>query len=312
MSSRKIPLFDGHCDILSRLTRVPQEQFAGNSGQWEISKMRRFNPQAQVMSLFWDSKAVFPKYIVKRQLKNLRREAAVYRDQVTVCTTMEQADEAMKQNKIAIFVSLEGAELWGCTERDVEKLYQEGVRIINLTWNHANALSGSCAEETERGLSDAGRAYVRKMQSLGMLVDVSHLSDQGFWDVMDITSKPVIASHSNSRAVFDHPRNLTDEMFAAIMKWHGVVGLNAYARFIGTGRVKEDDLMKHLEHFLALGGERVVALGGDWDGCQELPEGYTGIWSWANLYERLLRENYAEALVRDLFFNNFARVMRKL
>lgn len=310
--SKKIPLFDAHCDILSRLTLMPQEQFAGNSGHWDLDRMRRFGPQAQVMSLFWDSKSIFPRYMIKRQLKNLKREAVIYRDRVTRCTTMEEARAAAEQNKVAIFLSLEGAELWGCTTKDVEKLYQEGVRMVNLTWNHANDLSGSCVEEPERGLSEAGRAYVRKMQELGMLVDVSHLSDPGFWDVMDITKKPVIASHSNSRAVFDHPRNLTDEMFTAIMKWHGVVGLNACAGFLGEGKVTEDDLLRHLEHFLSLGGERVVALGGDWDGCRVLPEGYDGIWSWASFYERLLREKYSESLVRDLFYNNLARVMSKL
>lgn len=309
---KKIPLFDAHCDILSRLTLMPQEHIASNSGHWDLARMKQFNPQAQVMSLFWDSKSIFPKYMVKRQLRNIKREASIYRDNVSLCTTMEQAKEAAGQNKVAIFLSLEGAELWGCTTRELEKLYQEGVRMVNLTWNHANALSGSCVEEPERGLSDAGREYVRRMQQLNMLVDVSHLSDRGFWDVMEITKLPVIASHSNSRTVFNHPRNLTDEMFTAIIKWHGVVGLNACASFLGEGKVTEDALLRHLEQFLSLGGERSVALGGDWDGCRALPEGYTGIWSWANFYNRLLRENYAENLVRDLFYNNLARVMSKL
>ncbi|MCC8064241.1 MAG: dipeptidase [Clostridiales bacterium] len=309
---KKIPLFDGHCDTLSRLNYVPQEHIAGNSGHWDLDKMQRFAPQAQVMSLFWDSAKPFTRHMVKQELRTFKREVSIYRDRAAFCTNMEEAKAAWKENKVALFLSIEGAELWGCTLDDLEKAYAAGVRIINLTWNHANALSGSNAEEPERGLSEAGRAYVQRMQKLHMLVDVSHLSDQGFWDVMELTKMPVIASHSNSRAVQNHPRNLTDEMFTAIMKWHGVAGLNVYTDFLGQGKVTEDDLLRHLEHFLALGGSRAVALGGDWDGCRSLPEGYTGIWSWANLYERLLRENYSEELVNDLFFHNFARVMNKL
>lgn len=309
---KQIPLFDGHCDTLCRLCYVPQEHIAGNSGHWDLEKMVKFGPQAQVMSLFWNSKAPFTKMMVKRQLRTLKREASIYRDRVARCTNLEEAKAAWKENKIAIFLSIEGAEIWGCSIKDLERAYKEGVRIVNLTWNHANELSGSNAEEPERGLSEQGREYVRRMQQLHMLVDVSHLSDRGFWDVMEITKMPVIASHSNSRTVRDHPRNLTDDMFTAIMKWHGVAGLNVYAPFLTEGKATEDDLLRHLEHFLSLGGARSVALGGDWDGCRELPEGYTGIWSWANFYERLLQENYAEDLVNDLFFNNLARVISKL
>lgn len=106
-----------------------------------------------------------------------------------------------------------------------------------------------------------------------MLVDVSHLSEAGFWDVVELAEKPMIASHSNSQAVFFHTRNLTDAQFTAIMEYRGVVGLNAYAAFLGSEQVTSDDLLRHLEHFLALGGRENVALGGDWDGCDQLPGG---------------------------------------
>jgi membrane dipeptidase len=308
----QIPLIDGHCDTLSRLNFVPQERIVDNTGHWDLNRMKKFHPQVQIMSLFWDSKSIFPKHFVKQQLRTLKRELSVCREGIALCTTWEEAKAANASAKLAAFLSLEGAELYGCSTADLDRAYKDGVRIVNLTWNHANQLSGSCAEEPERGLSEQGRAYVRHMQQKKMLVDVSHLSDQGFWDVMEITRMPVIASHSNSRAVYNHPRNLTDEMFTAIMKWHGVVGLNAYTKFLGEGKVTEDDILRHLEHFLSLGGSKAVGLGGDWDGCNSLPEGYTGIWSWLNLYNRLLQENYSEELVQDLFWGNFAKVLNKL
>ena len=143
-----------------------------------------------------------------------------------------------------------------------------------------------------------------------MLVDVSHLSDPGFWDVMECASGPVMASHSNSRDVFFHTRNLTDGQFTAIIKKHGIVGLNCYTAFLGDGKVTMDTLLRHLEHYLSLGGEHTVALGGDWDGCDKLPQGFEGSWNWRDFYEYLLKRNYPEDLLQDLYFNNLMRTVR--
>lgn len=307
-----IPVFDAHCDTLSRLIRTPSETLVKNSGQWSVERCKAFGPQAQVFALYWDSKAPFSGMMINRQLKTFQKECRRNEKYIAHCTTGAQARKATKEGKVAAFLSVEGAELIGCSLEKLEKFYNAGVRIVNPTWNHANALSGSHCEESDRGLSELGKEYVKKMQKLGMLVDVSHISDQGFWDIIEITKKPVIASHSNSRNVFFHSRNLTDEQFTAIMKFHGVVGLNAYARFLGNDPVTANDLMAHLEHFLSLGGEKTVALGGDWDGCDVLPEGYTGVWSWADFYETLLRSNYSEDLVKDLFFNNLMRTVNRV
>ena len=151
----------------------------------------------------------------------------------------------------------------------------------------------------------------RKLEALGMLADVSHLSDAGFWDVADTLSGPFWASHSNSRSVFSRPRNLTDEQFTAIIDHNGVAGLNLYADFLG-GAPDVDTVIAHLDHWLELGGARHIALGGDLDGCSALPAGFTGVESWPLLYEALLRRNTPEDLVRDLFFNNLMRVVSEV
>lgn len=308
----KPSVFDGHCDTISRLARMPMERLAGNSGQWDLDRVDCFGQQAQFFAIFWDSALPMTKSVVKREFKVFRKECKMYRDRIQHCRTAREAKDAMAQGKVAAFLSVEGAELIGCSLKGLQEAYDEGVRAVNLTWNHANALSGSHMDHPEQGLTPLGVEYVQKMQQLGMLVDVSHLSDPGFWGVMEAATKPIIASHSNSRAVFSHTRNLTDEQFTAIMKNHGVAGLNAYAAFLGEGPVTGDTLLAHLEHFLSLGGEKNVALGGDWDGCDRLPQGYTGVWSWAEFYETLLRHNYPESLVKDLFFNNLMRTVRQV
>lgn len=308
----KIPLFDGHCDTLFYLTHRPQEQLSSSHGQWSLERSQCFGPMAQFFALYWDSAAPFYKMMVKREYKVFQQECRRNASRMAHCRTAAEADKAFKEGKVAAFLSMEGAELMGCSLESLQKAYDMGVRAVNPTWNHANALSGSHKEEPNRGLSPLGVEYVTKMQQLGMLVDVSHLSDSGFWDVMELAKKPIIATHSDSRAVFSHTRNLTDEQFTAIMRNQGVAGLNAYTHFLGEGEVTEKTLIAHLEHFLSLGGEKNVALGGDWDGCDSLPKGYTGVWSWAMLYESLLRLNYSEKLVKDLFFNNMMRTVKKV
>ena len=305
-----IPLFDGHCDTLSRLLDHPEEQLTDARGQWSPDR-GGFAPRAQFFAAFADSALPGAGERAAAQIELLHRACERYPDRLVLCTSAEQANTAAKQGRLAAFLSVEGGELLDCSTEKLRRAYARGVRAVNLTWNHANALSGSHCDRPERGLSYQGRSFVREMHRLGMLVDVSHLSEPGFWDVLALEEKPVLASHSNSQSVFFHTRNLTDAQFTAIMEYHGAVGLNAYAVFLrGDGReATSDDLLRHLEHFLALGGEETVALGGDWDGCDRLPLGWTGVWDWGGFYETLLRRNYSESLVRDLFYNNLMRTV---
>ena len=146
------------------------------------------------------------------------------------------------------------------------------------------------------------------MEERGILPDVSHLSDAGTWDVLRWARGPVIASHSNARALCPHRRNLTDDMFRAIRDSGGFVGLNAYLPFVGGGGTLED-LAGHLEHFLSLDGEKTLGLGGDWDGCDAFPQGITGIESLLGFRDFLRARGWPEELLKDIFSRNLLRVM---
>ena len=137
------------------------------------------------------------------------------------------------------------------------------------------------------------------------MIDVSHLSDRAFFDLCDITTAPFVASHSNSRAVCGHVRNLTDEQFRILCNFGGLVGLNLYAPFLNdSGRAEFSDVRRHLDHFLELGGEHRLALGGDLDGCDALPAGFTGVESWNGLGRYLMESGLEEELVMDVMNNN--------
>lgn len=311
--TERICLFDGHCDTISRCL----EQGGGfrrNAGHLDLERTAVFGPYAQFFAIFGDA-ATQPglplRQLFQKEYAIFQREMAANSGLAVHCRTAEEADAAFRAGKRAAFLSVEGAELLDCDVERLEEAYRLGVRAVNITWNHANVLSGSNAEEKERGLSGQGREFVRRMNRLGMLVDVSHLSDPGFWDVAELCEGPFIASHSNARAVFSAPRNLTNRQFTAIIEHHGVAGLNMFADFLGADP-DCDTVISHLEHFLSLGGEKNVSIGGDWDGISRMPRGMSGIQDMAELYERLLRRNYSEALVRDVFFNNLMRVVSKV
>lgn len=303
----RMPVFDAHCDTISRILKTG-ESICRNSGMVELEKTSEtFGCYCQLFALFANSaRPGHPTY--EELLACFRKQVKENECCISHCRTAEEAERANRQGKAAAFLSVEGAELLDC---DVDRLVQaaaDGVIAINLTWNNANAISGSSRDEPERGLSPLGRQFVLRMQELGVLVDVSHLSDPGFWDVVEIAPKPIIASHSNSRAVWDHIRNLTDEQITAIIKNQGIIGLNFYRDFIGLNK-DFDAIRTHLDHILALGGEKQVALGGDWDGCDTI-DALPTILQLTDLYEYLLIRNYPETLVQDLFYNNLMRVVR--
>jgi microsomal dipeptidase-like Zn-dependent dipeptidase len=210
--------------------------------------------------------------------------------------------------RLTPLLSVEGAHVLDCSLERLQEAATCGLKLLNLVWNNANILSGSCAEEPERGLSDQGRAYVQACEQLGVYVDVSHLSDAGFWDLVAMANKPIVASHSNSRAIHPHVRNLTDEQFVAIARSGGVVGINLHTDFVGGRDIPA--LLGHITHFLALeGGEQALGIGTDYDGGIEAIEGLEKVGGLLKLHETLLDSGLKEDLVDAIFYRNWARLL---
>ena len=306
-------LFDGHCDTILRCY-LEGGGLRRQAGHLDLERRRGKGRWAQFFATFGSpedmpGRSLWEVFLEEYAL--FRSEVDANADLVVFCRTGAEAQAAFAAGKTAAFLSAEGAELLDCDPDKLRLAHRMGVRIVNITWNHPNALSGTNAEEPDRGLSEQGRAFVKTMGELGMLVDVSHLSDPGFWDVMEITDRPVVATHSNARAIFPHPRNLTDAQFTAIINTNGVAGLNMYAGFLGDDP-DFDTVVSHLEHFLALGGENNVSMGGDWDGITQMPRGMSGIQDMEKLYEHLLRRNYSESLLEKVFYSNLMRVVNEV
>ena len=203
----RFSVMDGHCDTVYRCWAMGEE-LPYNTGALELgSALDTFGAYTQVFAL-WTAPGYVgggcPEAACKSQLNYFRHQMDCYSHRVTHCTTAREARQANREGKCAAFLSVEGAELLGCSLEGLEWAARQGVCAINPTWNHANALSGSHSDQPHQGLTPLGREFVRRMGELEVLVDVSHLSEAGFWDVMDLCQGGVIASHSNARAVCDH------------------------------------------------------------------------------------------------------------
>ncbi len=306
----KISCFDAHCDTLWRCWATG-EPLRRNSGQLDLERGRALGRYAQFFAMYHDAKEAPPDGLWAQLLRLheiFLRQTEQNADWIVPCRTGEEVDTAIGAGKIAGLLSIEGADLLECDPQKVEEVAEWGVRLINPVWNRANVLSGTNVEEPERGLSSQGWAFVRAMEEREIFVDVSHLSDAGFWDLAERTHRPLVASHSNARRVWNHPRNLTDDMFRVIRDTGGVVGINAYAAFVGAQATMEN-LVAHIEHFLALDGEKTLCLGGDLDGCEVLAGGMEGLQDLPRLYETLQRRGYPASLLEDIFWNNLRRLI---
>ena len=306
----KIPYFDAHCDTVSRGS-YHNWALRENPGHIDLQRARALGRYAQFFALFGEVNEVPEGQMWNvccalhgRLLDELDKNSAI----AALCRTGEEIDAAVSGGKTAAVLSIESADLLDCRIDRIETVAEWGTRFMNLTWNDPNAISGTNCREKDRGLSAHGKEFVRELEAKDMYVDVSHLSDPGFWDLVHMARRPIVASHSNARALCSHSRNLTDDMFRAIRDSGGVVGLNFYRTFVG-GSGDMDALIAHMEHFLALDGEKTVCFGGDMDGCNPLVEGLEGLQSVPKLYEALRCRGYSETLLEDIFWNNLRRLL---
>lgn len=299
-----IPLFDCHCDTAVRVW-LTGRSLRENSLHLDLMRLKKFSPAAQVFAVCTET-LEDPQVKAAAVIRYFKEQIEMNSDIVKLCLNSHDIVSTMAGGKIAALLSVEGAEQMD----DIEMAYALGVRVVHITWNFDNGLCGSVMG-SGAGLSEKGRCFVKKAQELGVLLDTSHISQQGFWEVLEISRKPVIAGHSNTRALCPVPRNLSDEQFIALKNQGGGAGINLYPEFLGLGR-DIDAVFAHIEHFMALGGEKAVFLGCDLDGIDEMPKGIHGVEDLGKIYEVLLRHNYPESLVRDVFINNIMNIMERV
>ncbi len=311
-----IPVFDFHCD--TALTALGDDlnsagSFAKNEGHIDLDRASNLAGYAQCFACFTTdipelTRGIDPVVIFERELATIQREINRNRDRIAIAYDTKEIEENLKKGKMSAILTMEGTAGIGFNPELLEDLCMIGFRIVSLSWNEKNPLTGS--NITGGGLTDLGRVFVREAQRLGMLVDVSHISDEGFWDIMKITEAPIIATHSNSWTLCPHSRNLTDDMFRAIRETGGLTGYNMCDEFTAQNNPTLDSVCDHLFHFMELDPTaRGIALGGDLDGVNGFPQGFTGVQDWPKLAQRLLERGMGAETVENIFWHNAIGVM---
>ena len=312
----KFPVFDLHCDTALRiLNKNPDklESLRNNKLHIDLERAKTLPGYAQCFACFTTTKQSSGDMaaigLFEKEMATILRETEENEDLIRLAYSAKDVEMNLENGLMSAILTIEGPAGIDFNPYILEDLYKIGYRITTLSWNEKNPLTGSCV--TGGGLTEEGREYVKEAQGVGMVVDVSHISDEGFWDIIEITQKPVIASHSNSRALCNVPRNLTDDMYRAICKTGGTVGINLYNDFLGENPTV-DTVCDHIFHFLQVAGsDNHLSLGSDFDGMERLPAGITGIQDYPKLAERLLERGLDEETVYKVFWKNAIEVIER-
>lgn len=265
MTTAPFPTADCHNDLLIGCLHQRERGVTDPFGDFWLQQLRAGGVMLQVLPVYIEEQFV-GEGALRRSLMLLEeayRIEAAHPDDVAICTTGPQIEKAIESGRIACVLALEGAEGVG---RDLDVLatyFRVGVRMIAMTWNRRTMMADGIGERDTGGrLTNLGVEAVAEMERLGIVVDVSHLSEAGFWHVAEVATRPFVASHSSCRALQDHPRNLTDAQLAAVAEVDGFVALNAFGPFLSDAP-NVDTLVDHAEHAISILGAQRVALGMD-------------------------------------------------
>ncbi len=243
------------------------------------------------------------------------------RGSAVVACSYGEIEEAVARGVFFIVLGIEGLGGIGDDVDQIETLYRLGFREVLLTWNEANALATGVRGDSDRGLTKTGYQAIEKLEDLGMILDLSHLNDRSFWGAVSVARRPIVASHSNARALCDHPRNLTDEQVRAVADSGGVVGATAVAKFVHPENPCLEVFLDHVDHLVRVAGMDGVCFGLDYENYldmeydPEIDDGVRGISHLrqaGKILDGLIRRGYSENQIDKLAFDNMARVAREI
>lgn len=328
-------VIDMHCDTISELykdhVRGGSASILENAMMIDLKKMQKGDYGLQNFALFTNLERAEGKpfeYCMKL-LDTFYTEMEAHSGLIGVVRSYEDIEANWRSGKMSALLTIEEGGVCQGELEFLRNFYRLGVRMMTLTWNYKNELAFPNKREkrengryrmvpdTENGLTDTGIAFVREMERLGMIIDISHLNDAGIWDVFRHTSKPFVASHSNARAVASHPRNLTDDMIRALAERGGVMGINYYSCFLWdfaegeTELSRISDMVEHMKYIRNVGGIGCLGLGSDFDGieCELEMKDASGL---PFLADAMKRAGFTQSDIEAVFYKNVLRLYREI
>jgi membrane dipeptidase len=339
---RSTILIDTHNDITSATVAGLDIGKPNTDHMTDVPRMKQGGMGAQMFAVYVAASYVEGNHSANRTLQmidTVRHDIIEkYPRDFLFATTAADIRRAHQQHRIAALLGIEGGHAIEDSLRLLRRYYDEGVRYMTLTHANSNHWADSSGDSNQpnNGLSQFGKEVVAEMNRLGMIVDISHVSDKTFWDALEVSKAPIFASHSSCRAITPAPRNMTDEMIAALGKKRGVVQINFSCGFLnagvtrearaqaGGGAIREQgnvreqnpgkratlaDVVRHINHVVEIAGVDAVGLGSDFDGIGCAPEGLDSVDKWPNLTRALLEEGYTAAEIRKVYGENTLRLM---
>lgn len=330
----KVPIADMHCDTISNIVSAKRNGektgLRKNAFHVDLEKLKQAGCLVQNFAMFLHLKEVEHPFIAcMEMIETYKKEISENADLIAEAFSYQDIVTNQKHGVMSALLTIEEGEAAMGSMENLHTFHECGVRMITLTWNFKNSIGypncllpdGTRAPygiaNTQQGLTDFGIDFVREMEQLGMLIDVSHLSDAGFYDVLRYTKKPFVASHSNARAVSPHVRNMTDDMIRELADRGGVMGLNFCPAFLDTEQNYEKAvgtmqmLMQQIKHIIHIAGEEVLGLGSDFDGISPHAQ-LKDASCFPLLSECMEQEGISNTVIEKIFYKNVLRVYREV
>lgn len=317
LRGNKMFVLDSHCDTPSQILRLRDLCIDNEDSHVDFPKLKRGGVDGAFFALYVPASlqedAAYRH--ANRLLEAVRYTVSANADKAAFAFSQQQAYENKASGFFSVFLGLENASPIGCSFERLHEFHDDGVRYVTLCHSEDNKVCDSCASATGRwgGLSPFGKELIAEMNRIGMLVDVSHISDKAFYDVLECSSAPVAATHSCCRALAGHPRNMTDDMIRALAASGGVIQINFYPVFLedswSTHIPSYTRIADHIDHAVEVAGIDHVGIGSDFDGIEITPDGMGDISMMPVLFDELRRRGYREADLEKIASGNFFRVL---
>jgi len=315
-----VPVIDGHTDYLLSLIETKRSFLEeSTTGHVDLPRARRGGIGAMLSAVFILDEDLPQHALIQtlRAVDLLHRVVAESNGQIELIRSYQQLVDCLERGVFGAILHYEGAEAIDPEFAVLRLSYELGLRSLGLTWSRPNIFAEGVGQANRgNGLTGLGRELVRQCNAMGILIDVSHLNEPGFWDVVEVSEKPFVASHSNARALCDHDRNLTDEQIRALAEKGGLMGINYHVGFLVAGaetgaEVPLSVLVDHIDHIVRLVGVDHVALGSDFDGAT-MPDELKDAAHTPNLIAELSRRGYSDDAIEKICSGNWLRVLREV